>query len=357
MTKFILRRILQAIPTMFGITVISYFIMSLAPGGPSAAMTFDPHVPRAQREAMTEKLGFNDPVVMQYGRWLLGDAPIRIAGVTLWEGRETPIFSRRGKQTGVVPEADRSQGIIRGDFGRSLFYKRPVMDMIGERVEATIQLGLASLIIGFMIGIPIGILAAVRQGGIFDNITRVTAVFFNAVPVFWLGLLLLLIFGKWLDWLPMGNRCPLTLYGCENISDYAVHMILPTFTLATGWIAILSRYMRTSTLEVLSQDYVRTAYSKGLNNQSVWYVHASRNALLPVVTILGPAIPNLIGGALITETIFSWPGLGRLSYEAVLQQDYPMVMAVVIISGVVTVVGYLLSDVMYAMVDPRIRLG
>jgi peptide/nickel transport system permease protein len=218
-------------------------------------------------------------------------------------------------------------------------------------------LGVSALTVGLLLGIPIGILSAVWQGGIFDNGSRVMAVFFNAVPVFWLGLMLILIFGKWLDVLPMGNQCPLTLRGCESLEDRAEHLLLPVFTLGTGWIAVLSRYMRTATLEVLNQDYIRTAQAKGLPNRDVWFVHATRNALIPIATILGPAIPGLLGGAVITETIYSWPGLGRLSFEAVLQQDYPMVMAVVILSGTVTILGYLFSDVMYALVDPRIRLN
>lgn len=355
MLKFIVRRLIQAVPTLIGITILSFLIMSAAPGGPAAALTFDPTMSAKQRAAMTERLGFNDPLPVQYIRWVVGDAPIKIGNVTVWEGRDIPTFDRRGNEIGV--EKGTNEGIIRGDFGRSLFYKRPVIDLLRERVWATVQLGASALAIGLLVGIPIGILSAVWQGGVFDNSSRVMAVIFNAVPVFWLGLMLILIFGKWLDVLPMGNQCPLTLRGCEDFGDRLEHLVLPVFTLGTGWVAVLSRYMRTATLEVLSQDYIRTAQAKGLPNRDVWFVHATRNALIPIVTILGPAIPGLLGGAVITETIYSWPGLGRLSFEAVLQQDYPMVMAVVILSGVVTILGYLFSDVMYAFVDPRIRLN
>ena len=355
MGKFILRRLIQAIPTMFGITILSFLIMSAAPGGPAAALTFDPRMPLKQREAMEAKLGFNDPLPVQYVRWLLGDRPIKVVGVTLWEGREITTFDRKGNAIGV--KEGTSGGIIRLDFGRSLFYKRPVIDLMKERAGATVQLGFASLIIGFGIGIPIGTLSAVWQGSGFDNSSRILAVFFNAVPVFWLGLMLILIFGKWMEILPMGNRCPLTIKGCETTGDYIKHMILPVFTLGTGWIAVLSRYMRTSTLDVLNQDYIRTAQAKGLPDSKVWFVHATRNALIPIATILGPAIPNLLSGAVITETIFSWPGLGRMSFAAVIQQDYPVVMAVVLLSGFITIIGYLLSDILYAVIDPRIRLG
>jgi peptide/nickel transport system permease protein len=353
--KFILRRLIQALPTMVGITFLSFLIMSAAPGGPAAALTFDPKVPAKQRAAMVEKLGFDDPVPVQYVRWLLGEAPIKVFGVTLWGGREVPVFDRRGNE--IDTKVGTSGGIIRLDFGRSLFYKRPVMEMLKERIGASAQLGAMALAMGFALGIPIGILSAAKQGGPFDNSSRVFAVFFNAVPVFWLGLMLILIFGKLLDTLPMGNQCPLTMRGCETMLDRANHLVLPVFTLGTGWIAVLSRYMRASTLDVLSQDYIRTAQAKGLPNMQVWFTHATRNALIPIATIIGPAIPNLLGGAVITETIFSWPGLGRLSFEAVIQQDYPMVMAVVILSGFITIVGYLLSDILYAMIDPRIRLG
>jgi peptide/nickel transport system permease protein len=355
MGKFILRRSIQAIPTMLGITILSFLIMSAAPGGPAAAMTFDPKVSPKVREAMADKLGFDDPVPVQYMRWLLGERPIKVLGVTLWEGRDVPVFDRKGNQTGI--KEGTSGGIIRLDFGRSLFYKRPVIELLKERAGATVQLGIAALIIGFGVGIPIGILSAVWQGSGFDNSSRILAVLFNAVPVFWLGLMLILVFGKWLEVLPMGNRCPLTIQGCVTTGDYAKHMILPVFTLGTGWIAVLSRYMRTSTLDVLNQDYIRTAQAKGLPDSKVWFVHATRNALIPIATILGPAIPNLLSGAVITETIFSWPGLGRLSFEAVIQQDYPMVMAVVLLSGFITIIGYLMSDVLYAVIDPRIRLG
>jgi peptide/nickel transport system permease protein len=355
MPEFIMRRLLQAIPTMLGITIFSFLIMSAAPGGPSAALTFEPKMTAKERQIMQEKLGFNDPVPIQYVRWLLGEAPIKVFGVTLWGGREIPVFDRRGNETGT--RVGTSGGIIRLDFGRSLFYRKPVVEMLKQRIGATFQLGFLALIMGLILGIPIGVFSAAWKGSLFDNGSRITAVFFNAVPVFWLGLMLILIFGKWLEVLPMGNRCPLTIKGCVSWKDYAMHLILPVFTLGTGWVAVLSRYMRTSTLDVLSQDYVRTAQAKGLTNTNVWFGHAARNALIPIATILGPAIPGLLGGAVITETIFSWPGLGRLSYEAVIQQDYPMVMAVVIMSGLITVFGYLLSDVLYAFIDPRIRLG
>jgi len=189
------------------------------------------------------------------------------------------------------------------------------------------------------------------------------AVVFNALPVFWLGLILILIFGVLLKnsaggpFLPMGGRCPTTLTGCPPLHQRLNFLILPTFVLATGGIAGYSRYMRASMLDVINQDYIRTARSKGLTERNVWFKHGARNALIPLATFLGPSITGLLSGAAITETIFSWPGLGRTAVGAVTQQDYPVVMAVVIIAAIATVIGYILSDILYALIDPRIRFS
>ncbi len=355
MIKYTLRRLIQAIPTFFGITVLSYMLMAAAPGGPVAALTFGPNVPQYQKEQLAAQLGVNDPLPIQYLRWLAGDDWMR------WDSNGDgiadhsfllPLTDSNGDP---LPVGD-NKGILRGDFGRSFSYKRPVASMIGERVMATMELGATSLLLGLAVGVPIGILAAVRKSGWFDNVTRVLAVIFNAVPVFWLGLMLILIFGSWLHVLPMGSRCSaLSIGGCPPIWGRIDYLILPTFVLATGAIAVYSRYMRASMLDVMGQDYMRTAEAKGLTGRSVWFRHGARNALIPLATFLGPAITGLLGGAAITETIFSWPGLGRFAVEAVKSQDYPVVMTVVIIGAVATILGYILSDVLYALIDPRIR--
>jgi peptide/nickel transport system permease protein len=182
------------------------------------------------------------------------------------------------------------------------------------------------------------------------------AVIFNAVPVFWLGLILILIFGSRLGILPMGSRCETTLTGgCPPIYERLQFLILPTFVLATAGIAGFSRFMRASMLDVISQDYMRTALAKGLPLRTVWFRHGARNALIPIATFLGPALTLVLSGAAITETIFAWPGLGRLSVTAVIQRDYPVVMAVTIMTAIATILGYILSDIMYAVIDPRIR--
>lgn len=358
MVKYTIRRLIQAIPTFFGITIFSYLLMSLAPGGPVAALTFDPRISPQERARVAARLGVNDPLPIQYLRWLIGDDWMR------WDADGDGIADHAfllpldADGDGEPEPPGTRLGILRGDFGRSFFARRPVSDIIGERIPATLELGLASLFFGVVIGVPIGILAAVRRGGTFDSATRVMAVLFNAVPVFWLGLILILIFGSWLGVLPMGSRCPMTLSGgCPPVYERLQYLLLPTFVLATGGIAGYSRYMRASMLDVINQDYIRTAKAKGLSARQVWFKHGARNALIPLATFLGPAITGLLSGAAITERIFSWPGLGRLAVDAVGQLDYPVVMAVVIISAVATILGYILSDIMYALIDPRIRFS
>lgn len=358
MIKYILRRLIQAIPTFFGITILSYMLMSAAPGGPAAALTFDPKLTPQQRERVAARLGVNDPWPIQYFRWLVGD--------------DWVLYDRN--EDGIAEEPGERRGILRGDFGRSFYQRRAVSDIILERIPATLELGFSALVVGLMVGIPVGIIAAVRRGGWFDTVTRVMAVIFNAIPIFWLGLILILLFGVLLpNWLhtanptlfpsddpilPMGSRCPTTLVGgCPPIHQRLEFLILPTFVLATGTIAGYSRYMRASMLDVIGQDYIRTAKAKGLSSRNVWFRHGARNALIPLATFLGPAITGLLSGAAITETIFSWPGLGRMAVGAVLQLDYPIVMAVVIVSAIATILGFILSDIMYALIDPRIRFN
>ncbi len=356
MLKYTLRRLLQAIPTFFGITVLSFLLMTAAPGGPVAALTQDPRVTPEQRQVLAARLGVNDPWPVQYLRWLLGDDWMRWDSDGDGVADNSFLIPLDADGDGKPEPPGDKRGILRGDFGRSYFYRRDVTDMIGERIAATLELGLSALVLGLTLGVPIGIIAAVRRGGWFDNLTRVMAVVVNAIPIFWLGLILLLIFGSQLHVLPMGGRCPVSLTGgCPPVWGRLEFLILPTFVLATGTIAVYSRYMRASMLDVMSQDYMRTAQAKGLSSRTVWFKHGARNALIPLATFLGPALTGLLSGAAITETIFSWPGLGRLGVGAVTSQDYPVVMAVVIISAIATIFGYILSDVLYALIDPRIR--
>lgn len=356
MIKYTIRRLIQAIPTFFGITVLSYLLMTAAPGGPVAALTFGPNITAAQRARVAARLGVNDPVPVQYLRWLMGDDWMRWDSDGDGVSDHSFLIPLDADGDGEPEPPGETRGVLRGDFGRSFSIRRPVGELIGERVNATLELGISALILGLAVGVPVGIFAAVRKGGKFDNSTRVLAVVFTAIPVFWLGLILILIFGSWLHVLPMGSRCSaLAIGGCPPIWGRIEYLILPTFVLATGTIAVYSRYMRASMLDVMTQDYVRTAQSKGLSARAVWFKHGARNALIPLATFLGPAIFGLLSGAAITERIFSWPGLGSFAINAVVSQDYPVVMTVVIIGAVATICGYILSDVLYAVIDPRIR--
>ncbi|MFW5748230.1 MAG: ABC transporter permease [Chloroflexota bacterium] len=343
MYRYIVRRLIQAIPTIFGITLLSFLIMSAAPGGPTALLAFSPQTTPEQRERIAARLGANDPWLLQYVHWLIGDD---------WRQRDID-------GDGEPDMWGQREGILRGDFGTSFFRSnRDVIDLIGEYILPTIELTASALLVGLVFGIPIGIIAAINRGGTFDNVTRVLAVVFNAVPNFWLGLILILVFGSWLGWLPLAQRCkPVLIGGCPPIYERLEYLLLPTFTLGTVYIAGYSRYMRTSMLDVIGQDYIRTAHAKGLSSRMVWFRHGARNALIPIATFLGPALTTLWGGAVLTETIFSWPGIGRQSLQAVVQQDYPFVMAVVLLGGIATILGYILSDILYALIDPRIRFS
>jgi peptide/nickel transport system permease protein len=360
MVKYTLRRLFQAIPTLFGVSILTYMIMLAAPGGPVQALVAGPRVTPQQRFEMAARLGFNDPPYIQYLRWLLGDDWLR------WDSDGDGIADRAFlipldvDGDGEPEPPGERLGVLRGDFGRSFYHgNRRVLDVIAERILPTLELGVASLLVGLVVGLPIGILAAVRRGGIFDNVTRIAAVVFNAIPVFWLGLMLLLVFGgTGLKLLPMGNQCaPVLIGGCPPIWERLQYLILPTFVIATGEIAGFSRFMRASLLDVSQQDYIRTARAKGLAERLVWFKHGTRNALIPIATFLGPAITGVLSGAAITESIFAWPGLGRLAVESVTQQNYPVVMAVVLFAAVATILGYMLSDILYALIDPRIRLN
>ncbi|RMF78539.1 MAG: ABC transporter permease [Chloroflexi bacterium] len=358
MIKYTIRRLIQAVPILFGISILSFLLMTASPGGPTAALTLSPNMSARQREAVAQRLGVNDPVPVQYLRWLTGDD---------WMRRDTDgdgiadtsiILPLDADGDGEAEPPGNRKGVLRGDFGNSFFSNRPVIEQIKDRIPATLELGVSSLIVGLLFGVPIGIISAVGRGGIFDNVSRVGAVIFNAVPVFWLGLILILVFGSMLDLLPMGNRCPNRIGACPPLYDpiRIKHLILPTFTLATGLIAVYSRYMRAAMLDVINEDYMRTAKAKGLSNRAIWFKHGARNAFIPLATFLGPALAGLLSGAVVTERIFAWPGMGRLAVDAVVAQDFPVVMATVIFGAIATILGYLLSDILYAWIDPRIRL-
>ncbi len=339
MTTYVIRRLIQAIPTFFGITILTFFIVYSAPGDPVLQQTFNPRISGATREELHHRLGLDQPLAIQYLNWLIGND---------WQ---------------KDPDVIQRQGILRGDFGNSLIEHRSVLEMVGERLGATLILTGTATLIGYLLGIPIGVYAAVRQGGIFDNASRVLAVIFNSVPGFWLSLIAILLFAvKFREWglpaIPSGGMYTLTAgtAGGFDLADRLVHLLPPALVLATGPIAGVSRLMRTQVLEVIRQDYIRSARAKGLHERSVYFRHALRNALIPLATILAPTLTGLVNGAVITETVWSWPGLGRLFVTANFQRDYPVILAGFVIGAIGVIVGNLSSDILYGVIDPRVRL-
>jgi peptide/nickel transport system permease protein len=335
MGRIILRRLLQGIPTFFGITVITFLIMMSAPGDPITLITFTPRRDPASIESMRRSLGLDQPIVTQYLYWLVGNDWVQ------------PIDANDAPRTRL--------GLLRGDLGNSIAYKQPVLKLLVERIPATLQLTFTALLIGYGAGILLGVLAAVYHKTWVDEVVRIITVLGNAIPAFWLGLILIIVFSTRLDLLPAGGIRDITARGEQPLSDVILHMIMPVFVLSLGTIAFVSRFMRTELLEVLTQDYIRTARSKGLGDNLVWWKHAARNALIPVATFVGPALGTLLSGAVIIEQVFDWPGMGRLVVNAVFQRDYPLVMGSIVIASALFIFGIILSDIFYGLLDPRIR--
>lgn len=356
MTRYVLRRLLQAIPTLLGISILSFVLVAAAPGDPITMRTFgDPKMTEADRQVLREQLGLDQPLPVQYLNWMTGIV-VRPGDQVARLTRESVACVYIGNLDITV--CDKGGGILRGDLGTSIDTREPVWERILERAPATIELGIASLFVSLVVGIPLGILAAVRRGSWFDYVVRFFTVIFTSVPIFWMAYLLIFVFAVVLGWLPSGGRQTITLTptGGIDVVDRLQHLILPALVLSFGGIAGFSRLMRTETLEVLNTDYIRTARAKGLSNVKVWFEHAFRNSLIPLMTVLGPAIVGVLGGAVVTETIFGWPGMGRMTVNAALQQDYPVVLGTGMFFAVLTIVGNLLSDIFYGLVDPRVRL-
>ena len=402
MTRYIIRRLLQAIPTFFGITLLSYIMIVLAPGDPVSTLFFRPDMSPETRADIEDRLGVNDPLPVQYLRWLAGDDWMTVDEVTwhrieLEDGsggwlldnmvtfdEETQTYSLtasrqpyrdgpeesaeitgrvRNSQSFEVVETStlkikgENKGILRGDFGTSFSLDQSPLKLIMERMPASIELNLAVLLVSVFLGVIIGVLAAIWRGTAFDQATRVLAVIGDAVPSFWLSFLVILAFASpGLGWFPMGDRCAYVRGGCPPIYERLEYLVLPTLVLALGGISAWSRYLRAAMLENINSDYIRTAKSKGLPGRTVWFKHALRNALIPMATFLGPAFVGLLGGSVVIEQIFGWPGIGRLTLTALTQQDYPIIMASVVIGSILTIIAYLISDILYAVFDPRIRL-
>jgi peptide/nickel transport system permease protein len=314
------RRLIQAVPILVGVAVISFGLVHLAPGEPIDRFR-TPTIRPEQLEGLIKLYGLDKPLIEQFWSWIT-------TYVQVWR-----------------PEA----------WGYSFLDGQPVLHKIAERLPATLLLGGTALLVTMVVAIPLGILAAVKQYSLADRIITSLATVGYAIPAFLLGLYLLFFGGVVLGWFP--------LFGLESFGkegdplDMAWHLVLPVTSLSVQSIAGWSRYVRASMLEVLHQDFVRTAKAKGLPERRVTYRHALRNALIPVITLVGLTIPTLLGGAAITEAIFSYPGVGQMGVEAVAQRDYPVVLAFVMIGGLGVIIGNLFADMAYAVADPRIKLG
>jgi peptide/nickel transport system permease protein len=324
MLQYIAKRLIFMAPMLVGITIICFAVMHLAPGSPTDLQTqMNPRASAEAQERLRAMYDLDKPLYHQYWIWV--------------------------KKLAVL------------DLGQSFSTDhRPVADKILERLPITILLNVLSLILILAIAIPIGVLSAVHQNSLFDKLTSVFVFIGFAMPTFWLALLLMILFGVQLGWLPISGIRSLNyeyLPAGAAFWDLIKHLILPVMLSAFGGLAGLSRYMRANMLEVIRQDYIMTARAKGLSERVVIYKHALRNALLPVITILGLSIPGLIGGSVIFETIFAIPGMGQLFYMSVMARDYPVVMGILFIGAVLTLLGNLIADVSYAVADPRIRVS
>ena len=324
MFSYLAKRLLMMAPIMVGITIITFAVIHLAPGEPTDRMTdLNPKISAQAKQKMREMYNLDKPLHVQYLLW----------------------FER----------------FVKLDFGKSFSPdNRPVLDKILERLPITIFINVVSLILIFLLSIPLGVISATRPYSLFDKGTTLFVFLGFSTPGFWLSLLLMILFGVQLGWLPISgirsiNFGEFSTWG--KLSDYARHLVLPVLLSSLTSLAFLSRVTRQNMLEVIRQDYVTTARAKGCTETAVVYRHALRNALLPIVTIVGLSVPSLIGGSVIFETIFSIPGMGMLFYESVMSRDYPLVMGVLIIGAALTLIGNLLADVIYAVADPRIRYG
>ena len=315
MGRYIVRRLLQAIPLLLGITVLLFAILKAVPGGPLAAYEADPSVTAEDIKRLEHALGLDQPVPIQYLSWL--------------------------------------GHFLTGDWGYSIASSQPVLRMIGERLPNTVWLMATVYVATLLIALPIGVLTAVRQYSLFDHVVTGATFMAFSMPTFWLGLLLIIVFGLQLHVLPLGGM--LTPGGTFSLPDLARHLVLPVATLSMVGVGTYVRFLRASMLETTSQDFMRTARAKGLAERAVISRHALKNAAIPFVTVAALDLPELFAGALVTEQIFGWPGMGRLFWDASTRLDYPVLMGVLAISATFVVLANLLADVIYGYLDPRIR--
>ena len=341
MTRYIIRRLLQAIPLLLILSAILFFLANEM-GDPLASFGGRRRIKSADRERLTRQLGLDKPIAVQYLIWLVGNDWMTVD----LDGDGTP------------DEYGTRKGIVRGDFGTSFMEKRPVLEIISERFTNTMILMLTTEVVIIIFSLIIGIYSALRQYSVIDNVVTTVSFIGYSMPVFWLALILMYLFAvnfkKWgLPYLPTIGMYDLAVG--PTFGQIARHLILPVTTMSVISMAGYSRYVRSQMLEVINQDYIRTAYAKGLPERMVLLGHALKNASLPLVTIIGLDLPFLISGAVVTESIFAWPGMGRLFWDAVQDTDIPVLMAILVIVALLVVVFQILTDIAYTFLDPRIR--
>lgn len=317
MAAYVVRRLLQAVPLLIGVSFVAFVILRLAPGGPMAVYAQNPSMTEADMRRIEHLLGLDQPVYVQYVKW--------------------------------------AAGTLSGHLGYSYRTGRPVGGVIVERVPATLELMATAYLIAIVLGIVTGVTSAVKRYSVFDYVATPAAMIGLSIPIFWFGLLVIIYFAATLHWIPSGGMA--TLGAPFSLGDRLAHLAGPAAVLGLWMTATWSRYCRSSVLEVLGQDYVRTARAKGLRERVVLLRHTVRNALIPLVTLAGLEFRNLLGGALVTETVFSWPGIGRLYLDSLNAQDYSVILGLLLMSSVAVLAGSLLADLFYAVVDPRVRLA
>lgn len=321
MTRYIARRLLQVIPLLIGVTLITFLLANAVPGSPVSNLEFNPRTSQEDIDRIQESLGLNDPLHVRYFTWL--------------------------------------GNVVRGDLGISMKTYRPVTNTIMEKLPNTLLLTGTALLLALLFSIPVGVYSAVKRNTPFDNVATAGSVAGFSMPTFWLGLMAILLFAvKFQEWglpsLPAGNTIDVRDGG--GFWDRMEHLILPAATLAFVQTAAWTRYIRSQMIEVLNQDYIRTAHAKGLKDYVVIFRHGLRNGILPLVTLLGIAIPDLAGGSLIIEQIFNYNGIGLLAFNSAVNKDYTLVMGIVVVLSTLVILGNLIADVCYAVLDPRIRL-
>jgi peptide/nickel transport system permease protein len=344
MTRYIIRRLVQAIPMMFLVSIVLFVLVHVTPGGPMGGLSGSRRIRPEKAAQLRRQFGLDQPLTVQYLVWLVGNDWMKVDA----DG------------DGIKESYGTRKGILRGDFGISFKTKNPALVEIARRLPNTIYLMSITLLVVAIVAIPIGIISAIKQYSLLDIFVTTASFMGQAIPEFWLGLILILIFFAWLNnpitgeplFPPGGMK---TLGADFSLWDRIHHLILPVTMGMVGWVAWYSRFLRSSMLDVIHQDYIRTARAKGVAERTIQFKHALKNAAIPLVTIFALDLPYIFSGSLYVEILFSWPGMGRLYYNSAVARDYPILLAILIISAGLMILSNLLADIAYGILDPRIR--